>query len=407
MSDNLQESAQQTLDGKPMEAMLAVQAWIADTGAKLDPTALTVELDEEGLSLEQAAIFVWMRNPHIAQPMIRGAFDLLTFEQARLDRAAIRARFKQAEEDASPYTGRAEALQELEKFLALLVPADIEPERLTYYRAAMRQLIWQVKRRLAGERSWWEIMVVFVGPQGGGKSTAVEAFGAPLGRFFLRDATFDLFTDKFRMKTLATSYLVRLDEMEHAKRADMQCIKRVITSDFLQGRKIYSASEVKVKRNASFVGTSNRSLVDDISDETGMRRFVEIQCAPVKWTREWQDRLEAINFDKLWTVESAKDPDAPYNKQPELFAKYQVELVTRSDFETWAEEFLMIDKGGIGVGAGTLYASYVEFQSRQKRKPMGIQAFSRKVSELYPTSGRILHGRRIFDCLAIRADPSC
>src|SRR6476659_995778 len=103
----------------------------------------------------------------------------------------------------------------------------------------MRQLIWQVKRKLRGEKTYWELMPVLVGPQGTGKSSAVAKLGAPLSLLFMEDADFSLFSDSFRLSTLNRFYLVRLDEMGRAKSTDIERVKQRITAHMIQGRAMH------------------------------------------------------------------------------------------------------------------------------------------------------------------------
>lgn len=282
-------------------------------------------------------------------------------------------------------------VRELTKLVKLLAHPKTNEETLGYYLVAWRQLIWQVKRKLRGLPTSWEMMLCLYSKQGTGKSQAVAKFGAPLKQLFMGMADFDLFSDKFRLPQLHTHYLVCLDEMGHARRTDINTIKQLITAETVQSRRMYSQSEVALTRNASFIATTNRPLMASLSDSTGMRRFVEMRCRDNEADQAQIKSVNALDFTLMWMSESGeRDSVAPTAAHRALFTRHQNAAASKSDFEYWADACLTstgddADK----VRNSEAYASYTEHCEKQRHKPISIQLFARELRERYGDIPRI------------------
>lgn len=176
--------------------------------------------------------------------------------------------------------------------------------------AVIQKFIWQVKRRLAGLPVFDHMMPVIYGLQGRGKSKFVEALTAPLGNL-VSSGDFQRLGD-IREVAMFEAYIVVLDEMQKATHADVERVKNVITRDTFSFRPMHSNSNVTRHQNATFIGTSNRTLDQMIHDATGNRRFFQIDWSRTAGPNEWE-ALNALCIEDMWrSVDHlSADPTAP------------------------------------------------------------------------------------------------
>ena len=145
--------------------------------------------------------------------------------------------------------------------------------------AVLQHFIWQVKRKAFGLPVGHHMVPVFIGKTGGGKSIAVEHFLSPLEPLWTV-GTLEICGDK-REHALFEDYLVvNMDEMEKADKADLQALKRVISSSTLNQRIMKTNLHDHIRMRATLIGSSNESLDQIIKDPTSNRRFYPIQCLP-------------------------------------------------------------------------------------------------------------------------------
>ena len=327
-----------------------MQLYLNTHGIGIDLRAGCYGFRSETYTPEELAEIIWTEHPHVNVALYRVECRSVIAQLRDRAVAQVKGRLLTVGADCAEREGERQCealsrrpLAQLHAWLNLLLPEGTQaadPTLFAYYETAIRQLIWQVKRRLRGERTYWEIMPVLISAQGTGKSSAVEKLGGPLDILFMADADFTLFEDKFRLRQLGRAYLVRLDEMGKASRTDMEAVKRTITQQEVQGRGMRSESERVIQRNASFIGTSNHSLSQLFHDSTGMRRFVEIRCRDDRYTEEWGKAIRAIDYNLLWQCESGLDERSPYQANEDLMRKFQETLTMPSDFEMFRNEWL-------------------------------------------------------------------
>lgn len=137
-------------------------------------------------------------------------------------------------------------------------------------------LIWQIKRKLNGKDIVFHIMPILFGPQGGGKSLALQRLFKPLSNLTLELSLTEVTDARFYF-ALNRTFVVILDELAGVKKADVDALKKQISTTHNDARKLGSNLVTKIKQNASFIGTSNRPVNELIFDSTGARRFYEIK----------------------------------------------------------------------------------------------------------------------------------
>jgi len=115
-------------------------------------------------------------------------------------------------------------------------------------------------------------MIVLEGPQGVGKSTALQIIGGAWFAEQHESAT----NPKAFAEILQGKLLIEISEMESFTHAEVNRVKQTITCRSDRFRAAYSRHAADHPRTCIFVGTTNRD--DWNKDETGARRFWPIAC---------------------------------------------------------------------------------------------------------------------------------
>lgn len=209
---------------------------------------------------------------------------------------------------------------------------DCDEADARFVAAVFQKFMWQVKRKMRGLPVSNHLMPVILGPQGIGKSTLVNAIMKPVEEIRLY-ADFSMITDE-RNVEIWSSYVLFLDEMSHAARADIETVKNVITASSLTRRPMRSNGKITIQQNATLIGCANKELAQLIRDPTGIRRFAGVRM------RSDADReyLNGIEWSKLWGSVKLYGPDpmAEFNSQLAEQQEGQREL---GRVEQWMADF--------------------------------------------------------------------
>ena len=273
---------------------------------------------------------------------------------------------------------------ETEAALHQAVRAIISPnateDQFEYYVQAIKQMIWQVKQKFMKRESKWDIFIVLYSKNGAtGKSTWVHNFGRHLESYFMEDADFDLFMDKFRKGSLNKYYLAFIDEMQSADNRELRAIKNTVTKSKVQGRGMHSETEYMLDRNVSFIAASNKRITDDIQDES-MRRWVEIECSETRIVED-QERLDsfnAVDWPSVWACVDVDDP-SPYGEHLELFARHQAQLETVNTFDLVSSDLFEISDNC----RLTNLEAYQAYQAAIGHHRISIQKFAADMKKKY------------------------
>jgi hypothetical protein len=168
----------------------------------------------------------------------------------------------------------------------LIDHADAEDNE--YVRGVSKLFLVAAVARIYRPGCKFDSMVILEGIQGTGKSTLVRRLGkewALEGLPPLRSAV-----DKDVVDAMRGKWIIEIEEMNVAKKADSDAMKAFITRCVDRVRLPYERSSRDFPRQCIFVGTVN----DDsyLQDSTGNRRYLPIKVGRIK--------LEDMNVDQLW-----------------------------------------------------------------------------------------------------------
>ena len=279
--------------------------------------------------------------------------------------------------------------KELNRFITALLPKGSK-EHKKFATQVIKCFIWQVKRKIAGLDVEHHIMpVLFSKLHGTGKSVTLGKLMGPI-REFVMHLNLDVFRDAFFQKAFGDNFVGIFDEMQGAGKTDVDSLKRFITAKELSARGMRTQEMDSIQQNCTFIGSSNRPLSDLIFDNTGMRRFVELELNAKadltlitgdEWDGEEIRRAKnPIDFLKVWQGVSELTTNPILVIKEELEA-HQETLRTHTMLEQWVGEF-ELDKGDIPNDKRTLYNHYKAWLEMQGKKPGPLVRFYKEFQTL-------------------------
>lgn len=209
--------------------------------------------------------------------------------------------------------------------------SDNIPAELTI--AVLKKFIWQVKRRLTGLPVTYHTMPILYSSQGSGKSEFIRKIIGVVGSLY-SDADFGRISDN-REANLFRSYILFLDEMHKADKADMNAVKNVITRPTFSYRPMGTNTSVTVDQNSTFIGASNKLLEQLINDPTGIRRFFQLDYISMA-SPELFAFVNSLDYTAMWCSvdHEAADPTEPFRDQ---MAAIQSTQTTRTSVGEFAD----------------------------------------------------------------------
>jgi hypothetical protein len=289
---------------------------------------------------------------------------------------------------------------DLERFTSIITgksPAD--PVDV----AVLQQFIWQVKRKLFDRPVEWHLMPVLSGPQGSGKSVAVERLLAPVRALTLTGKGVNFVADERNYKALSEHYVCFFDEMSGASKADVDDLKQVISAKTNDFRPLHTNNNVKVAQNCTFIGVSNKDIRDLIRDASGMRRYYQLQTRGYDrateadlFTENCRIINEEIDFVAIWQSVDENRDEAYTKSLAVQLAEHQEKIRSFSSVEEWLIEGA-IEPGEHAKQLTSLYDEYVEFCQRSGRRDVVYRTtFSRELKGRGFTSTRRNSGLTFF-----------
>lgn len=245
----------------------------------------------------------------------------------------------------------------------------ITEKNKTTVEIVLKHWIWTIKRRLRDPTtSEHDLMVLLYGKTSGGKSVCVNKLLAPIASIGgVWKANFEEIEDIRCGAHFLTQPVAFLDEMEKAKKGDIDAIKNRITRYNADFRPMGTNKKEGGQQLTVFIGTTNKPLSALIHDDTGMRRFYQIECRDVL---DW-DIINNINYLDLWRSVDV-DQAAPILPVLSVLRKKQEEyryISTTEEFVLGLYETSGKDqqkKYKKGVGFAEMYQDYVGWEFAQK-----------------------------------------
>ena len=152
-----------------------------------------------------------------------------------------------------------------------------------------------------------DTVLILVGGQGAGKSTALRVLG---GAWF--SDTPIVIGNKDVYEQITGVWLYELAELDAFRRGEWPAIKALLTSPSDNVRRAYARNAVDVPRQGIFVGTTNRE--DFLADATGSRRFwpvsvsrIDLPALRADRDQLWAEAVAAYHADEPWWLSREQD----------------------------------------------------------------------------------------------------
>lgn len=284
-----------------------------------------------------------------------------------------------------------------EQLKKMLIASTGAADRLDL--VALQHWIWLTKRKMSRLSVGHHLMPIFYGDQGGGKTQLILKLLAPIkGQY--RCADFLQVTDE-RCYRIFKDAVLFIDEMAGAERACINRVKNLITSDTVTGRPLYENRLEEIRNDATWIGGSNFPLDEIIKDDSGNRRFYQIDCLPKgKWDR---DAINLIDYLSIWQSvdESAESPLITSNLVDAMYTRQQDHWRYKSSIEEFlVEENLIPDSEQSDlhfVTLATIRERYVYWCRSMGRKPnfSTLNNLGRQLSKHLRSERRTIDGRQV------------
>ncbi|WP_233136165.1 VapE domain-containing protein [Agrobacterium vaccinii] len=217
----------------------------------------------------------------------------------------------------------------------------------------LKKFIWQVKRKMLGLPITNHLMPVITGPQGVGKSTFVREYLLKPVDELTGNADFKMLEED-RNTEQWRNYVLFLDEMGYAMKANIDNVKNKITAANVTGRPMGTNSNVQYRQNATFIGCSNKELDQLIRDETGNRRFVSLRYSSKP---NWAAMTELDPY-ALWLSVDERGDDPTATIMDKLRESQEL-IREKSAVEQWVDQLQVpMIKHGKKQASAELYRDY-------------------------------------------------
>lgn len=245
----------------------------------------------------------------------------------------------------------------------------------------LKHFIWQVKRKMQDLPVQDHMMPVLFGAQGSGKSTLIKDYLCKPIEDFTASTDFSAITDD-RNHDIFKNWVLIFDEMGRSTVNHIEDIKRKVTEYSFTSRILGSHNNTIVKIDSTMIGTTNKDISRLLYDDTGMRRFFQINCLS---QMNWHMTSE-INYNLLWRSVNEKS-SSPLKQDLDLYKRIQ-KIQNGKRQITLLEQWLRDRKFTIGqeevVRAKALYDEYVEFHKEHNNDRCDVNStnFGRSITDV-------------------------
>lgn len=162
-----------------------------------------------------------------------------------------------------------------------------------YVRAVAKMTLVAAVTRIFAPGTKFDTAIIFVGPQGIGKSTFISKL-AKCSEWYTDSITA---FDKTAVENIQGVWLVELSELSALKRSEMETTKAFISRTSDRSRLAYRKNANDMPRSCIFFGTSNHE--EFLKDDTGERRFYPIDVGVIP-TQKSIFRDLPSEVDQIW-----------------------------------------------------------------------------------------------------------
>lgn len=255
-----------------------------------------------------------------------------------------------------PYECTKEDLGPLTAWVKAVTGSD-EPKNVS----VMAHWLWMIKRKGLDKPVKHQIMPVLHGPQGGGKTVAIEKLIKPIEQFRLAIGMNQL-GDERMADGMSNNYVVVFDELQGVERTDMNALKKQITTTYNTYRKLYSHTVLNVPMRCGFIGATNKPISESFTDSTGMRRFWELNTLS---KLDWKV-ITGIDYRALWTgVDDRLEDGYLKGEMLEAVLTEQHTYTNRDDIDEFILDSVLVgEDNSAEIDSQALYNEYVHWAGR-------------------------------------------
>lgn len=297
---------------------------------------------------------------------------LICMEQESIDQALVRLREELA------FRPGLDGLEELRKWVKNLTGRDDELDVAAFY-----HFIWQTKRKLFRKKVDWHFMVVlYSNEQGQAKSVNARRISLiadmPVGREsdlfvpFTCKLNGNSMTDERWFKSFSDNYICFNDEFSKMDKQNYEEAKRLITEDSIQYRPMRTNEPISVPQNCTFIGTGNVPLNELIFDQSGIRRFYQVNVATSHTPESGKEQrrvAEQTDYLKIWQSvdENLSYENSWHSKFQENFTEVAESNRAKGEIERFMEAY-NVRPGTLKVGVTDMFKAFQNFLSEENCK---------------------------------------
>ncbi len=270
------------------------------------------------------------KNRPYDQSIIRGAFSLWRVKEQ--DRLLSQGYQSVAYDPNADVT----AIARFARLMTAPVAGDSErtERNIRACEVALRNFIYRVKNHM--RRHWrhsCHLMLIFYGKQGSGKTTAARHLLSPI-REFSGSVGFDIFEHDAKLMKLSVTPVMFFDELAGISKSENERLKDLMHSESRELRKLYG-QPVNRTLVSTFIGCTNKDISTLIRDETGNRRYLQIETRTVA-----RELIQEIDPLAMWKSVDENDVAPMYAHAEDLRIINEVQSEQRhfSRVEHWLNE---------------------------------------------------------------------
>jgi hypothetical protein len=270
---------------------------------------------------------------------------------------------------------------------------------------ALKHWFWLVKRRLLDRPVNDEIMISIMANQGVGKSYVTQKIAEPLMDYYA-ETELSALADAREVGKWSKYFFINFEELSksngtqaqgHFTATKTEDIKKILTQNEFLVRQMRSHKQLKVQRTFTAWATTNISIADVLGDETGMRRFYQLESEQPANEQFNHDDVANFDFLVLWR---SIDEDLsrgylhPGSRSWEELKEIQKTYVPKSQIDLWLADGEFIpgdaDDHDEHIAVLEMYQHFKEFTDDAgipTSYRMGMKKFKEKIQKHLTFSG--------------------